>query len=114
MGNLAKVTCVVSMTPFDRQRDCWQENNPERRFCIWKAPWRGIIDEDGSVDWDTVECSDTNYRGVLLVLHGGLHCIVNANKTFSSIVQLLIAHSKFHEFFRQSLGRDGCTIQDTR
>jgi hypothetical protein len=64
------------------------------------APWlprRGEVDPGESIDWETVNCADANYRGILLVLGGGLHWALNATETFASVVQPVVSNPKYQQ-----------------
>ena len=64
------------------------------------APWlpkRGEVDPGESIDWENVNCEDTNYRGILLVLGGGLHWALNATETFASVVQPVVSNPKYQQ-----------------
>lgn len=58
---------------------------------------RGKVDPGESINWDVVKCADDDYKGILIVLQGGLHYSSNANTTFESFIQPVVTHEKFQE-----------------
>eukprot|EP00571_Detonula_confervacea_P009995 CAMPEP_0172304864 /NCGR_PEP_ID=MMETSP1058-20130122/6234_1 /TAXON_ID=83371 /ORGANISM="Detonula confervacea, Strain CCMP 353" /LENGTH=410 /DNA_ID=CAMNT_0013016263 /DNA_START=272 /DNA_END=1504 /DNA_ORIENTATION=+ len=64
------------------------------------APWltrKGKTDPGRSVDWNNVDCADTTFKGLLLVMQGGLHWLSNASDTFENMVQPVVVHPKYRE-----------------
>ncbi|KAL7530710.1 hypothetical protein ACHAXR_009119 [Thalassiosira sp. AJA248-18] len=78
---------------------------PSASFSLGKraaAPWLlkrgyGKLESGVDIDWDLVDCADNDYRGILLVLQGGLHFKVNSTETFASFVKPIITHPKYQE-----------------
>lgn len=77
---------------------------PDTSFILGKrttAPFitrkTGKPDPGGYVDWDSVKCADSSYRGILLVVQGGLHFFMNATDTWDTLVRPMISHQKFEE-----------------
>lgn len=68
----------------------------KRQMEPW-LPRTGKPDPGGSIDWDPVNCADPKYKGVLLVLQGGLHWTMNTSDTFASMVQPVVTHPKYQE-----------------
>lgn len=58
---------------------------------------RGEPNPFKSVDWSSVDCAEADYRGILLVLQGGLHYAMNATETFQKEVQPVVTHPTFRE-----------------
>ena len=64
---------------------------------------KGKKDPGEHIDWDDVKCSSADYKGILIVVQGGLHWFMNATDTFDSLIQPVITHDRFHECL--SLGK---------
>jgi len=48
-----------------------------------------------NIDWDAVNCLDSSYRGLLLVLQGGMHYEMNPVETFNKLIRPVFTHPKF-------------------
>lgn len=62
------------------------------------APWstrKGQVDPGEHIDWNAVHCTEPNYKGILIVLQGGLHWSSNATDTFNAFIQPVITHPTF-------------------
>ena len=76
---------------------------PNTNFELGKrqnAPWltrKGKVDPGEHIDWNDVNCKDPNYKGILIVLQGGLHWSSNATETFNAFIQPVITHPTFNE-----------------
>ena len=76
-----------------------QSTNPSINTLVRK----GKKDPGEHIDFDEVKCADEDYKGILIVLQGGLHWFMNATDTFDSLIQPVITHDRFHECL--SLGK---------
>ncbi|KAL9182059.1 hypothetical protein ACHAXT_012402 [Thalassiosira profunda] len=80
-----------------------QEMCPDAAFVLGKRdtqPYltrKGKDDPGESIDWDGVDCADATYKGILIVLQGGLHWAMNATDTFDSFVQPVLSHPKYQQ-----------------
>ncbi|KAL7465163.1 hypothetical protein ACHAXS_005489 [Conticribra weissflogii] len=47
------------------------------------------------IEWESINCADPLYQGVLFVLQGGLHFNMNSTLTIQSLIEPVITHPNF-------------------
>eukprot|EP00970_Alexandrium_tamarense_P016122 scaffold6180_cov194-Alexandrium_tamarense.AAC.3 len=78
---------------------CRNLNGPNNNaFFFGKADNWG---ESSNIDWDGINCTREDYRGVLLFLQGGLHFKSKPQPTFDKVIEPVITHPKYQECLRR-------------
>ena len=58
---------------------------------------RGQVNPGKNIRWDEIECDRPTYKGLLLVMQGGLHWMMNATETFEQMIRPILDHPKYRE-----------------
>ena len=68
----------------------------ENASAFWFGKGSHHLDRE-PVNWDLVNCTDANYRGILLVLGGGFHFKFNVTETFAAVMEPVLKHPKYQQ-----------------
>ena len=87
---------------------------------VMNAPFferRGKVNPGKYIRWDEIECGLPTYKGLLLVLQGGLHWRMNATETYENMIRPILDHPKYRDCFMRQKVRTiwlGATAQSAK
>ena len=58
---------------------------------------KGKVNKGKHIRWDEIECYRPSYKGLLLVMQGGLHWKMNATETYEQMIRPILLHPKYRD-----------------
>ncbi|EED87604.1 predicted protein [Thalassiosira pseudonana CCMP1335] len=94
---------VVQPKDFPGAKVCANLDSVNQSFAFGKVVegWDGDGYPKNNIDWEAVDCTNEEYRGMLLYLQGGMHYGCNASRTFERMVEPVLSNPKYQECRRR-------------